>query len=57
MLADLVVLDRDPLNCPAEELPGLRVLATMVGGRWTHLAPEGPVASLRRAAGPASAHA
>lgn len=53
MLADLVVLDRDPLTCPPEELPGLRVLATMVGGRWTHLAPEGSGASIRwAAAGP-----
>jgi predicted amidohydrolase YtcJ len=51
MLADLVVLDRDPFTCPPEELSGLRVLATMVGGRWTHLAPEGPGDSLSRAAG------
>jgi predicted amidohydrolase YtcJ len=36
MLADLVVLDRDPLSCAPEELPELRVLATMVGGRWTY---------------------
>ena len=36
MLADLVVLDRDPLTCAPEELPELRVLATMVGGRWTY---------------------
>ena len=36
MLADLVVLDRDPLNCAPEELPEMRVVATMVGGRWTH---------------------
>ncbi len=35
-LADLVVLDRDPLACPPEELPELRVVATMVGGRWVH---------------------
>jgi predicted amidohydrolase YtcJ len=42
MLADLVVLDRDPLSCPPEELPELRVLATMVGGRWTYAAPEVP---------------
>jgi predicted amidohydrolase YtcJ len=42
MLADLVVLDRDPLSCPPEELPELRVLATMVGGRWTYAAPEAP---------------
>ena len=43
MLADLVVLDRDPLSCPPEELPELRVLATMVGGRWTYTAPEAPL--------------
>jgi len=36
MLADLVVLDRDPLACAPEELPELHVLATMVGGRWTY---------------------
>ncbi len=38
-LADLVVLDRDPLAIPAEELPDVRVVATMVGGRWTHSPP------------------
>ncbi|MGH2803711.1 MAG: amidohydrolase, partial [Thermoleophilaceae bacterium] len=37
MLADLVVLDRDPFACPPEELPELRVLATAVGGRFTHV--------------------
>jgi predicted amidohydrolase YtcJ len=37
--ADLVVLDRDPLACEPEELPGLRVVATMVGGAWTHNPP------------------
>jgi predicted amidohydrolase YtcJ len=35
-LADLVILNRDPLSCPPDELPSLRVEATMVGGRWTH---------------------
>jgi predicted amidohydrolase YtcJ len=35
-LADLVVLDRDPLACPPEELPGIRVVATMVDGAWVH---------------------
>ena len=35
-LADLVVLDRDPLDCPADELPEVQVVATMVGGRWVH---------------------
>lgn len=38
-LADLVVLDRDPLDSPPEELPELRVVATMVGGRWVHNPP------------------
>ena len=37
MLADLVVLNRDPYECPAEQLEELRVVATMVGGRWTHV--------------------
>jgi predicted amidohydrolase YtcJ len=36
MLADLVVLDRDPLVIAPEELPGVRVEATMLGGRWTY---------------------
>ena len=35
-LADLVILNRDPLSCPQEELASLRVEATMVGGRWTY---------------------
>jgi predicted amidohydrolase YtcJ len=38
-LADLVVLDRDPLAIPPDELPEVRVVATMVGGRWTHNPP------------------
>jgi predicted amidohydrolase YtcJ len=38
-LADLVVLDRDPLAIEPEELPGVQVVATMVGGRWTHNPP------------------
>ena len=38
-LADLVVLDRDPLTVDAEELPSLQVVATMVGGRWVHNPP------------------
>jgi predicted amidohydrolase YtcJ len=32
-LADLVVLDQDPLTLSAEEIPGCRVEMTMVGGR------------------------
>ena len=39
LLADLVVLDRDPLAVEPEELRDLQVVATMVGGRWTHNAP------------------
>jgi predicted amidohydrolase YtcJ len=38
-LADLVVLDRDPLDCEPGELPELRVEATMLGGRWVHGGP------------------
>ena len=40
-LADLVVLDRDLLACPPEQLSEVAVLATMVGGRWTHRVPDG----------------
>ncbi len=36
MLADLVVLDRDPYTCPPEALAAIRVEATMVDGRWTY---------------------
>ncbi|HYK06883.1 MAG TPA: amidohydrolase, partial [Gaiellaceae bacterium] len=39
MLADLVVLDRDPLAVEPEELRDLQVVATMVGGRWTYNSP------------------
>jgi hypothetical protein len=38
-LADLVVLDRDPVACRQEELAGISVVATMVGGRWVHNPP------------------
>ena len=38
-LADLVVLSRDPLDCPADELASVEVVATMAGGRWTHNPP------------------
>jgi predicted amidohydrolase YtcJ len=38
-LADLVVLDRDPLGCEPEALAEIRVVATMVGGRWVHSPP------------------
>ncbi|MGH3008742.1 MAG: amidohydrolase [Gaiellaceae bacterium] len=38
-LADLVVLDRDPFACEPEELREVQVVATMLGGRWTHNPP------------------
>jgi predicted amidohydrolase YtcJ len=37
--ADLVVLDRDPLACHPEELREVQIVATMLGGRWTHNPP------------------
>ncbi|MFL5979407.1 MAG: amidohydrolase [Gaiellaceae bacterium] len=38
-LADLVVLDRDPVACEPEELAQVKVVATMLGGSWTHNPP------------------
>ncbi|MGH3078084.1 MAG: amidohydrolase [Gaiellaceae bacterium] len=38
-LADLVVLSRDPLEGPPDELESVEVVATMVGGRWVHNPP------------------
>jgi predicted amidohydrolase YtcJ len=38
-LADLVVLDRDPLACEPGELREVQVVATMLGGRWVHNPP------------------
>jgi predicted amidohydrolase YtcJ len=38
-LADLVVLDRDPFECPREELRDVALVATMAGGRWVHNPP------------------
>jgi predicted amidohydrolase YtcJ len=38
-LADLVVLSRDPFECPLDELESVEVVATMVGGRWVHNPP------------------
>ncbi len=38
-LADLVVLTRDPFECPPEELESVEVVATMLGGRWVHNPP------------------
>jgi predicted amidohydrolase YtcJ len=39
-LADLVVLDRDPYN--TDDLTTVNVVATMLGGRWTHNPPPWP---------------
>jgi predicted amidohydrolase YtcJ len=38
-LADLIVIDRDVLGCPPEELCETRVLSTWVGGREVWRAP------------------
>jgi predicted amidohydrolase YtcJ len=38
-LADLVVLDRDPLELEPEALPEVQIVATMLGGRWVHNPP------------------
>jgi predicted amidohydrolase YtcJ len=38
-LADVVVLDRDPVACPSEELASVEVVATMLGGAWVHNPP------------------
>ncbi len=34
--ADLIVLERDPFECPPEALFTLRPQATMVGGEWVY---------------------
>jgi predicted amidohydrolase YtcJ len=34
--ADLRVVDRNPLECPVEDLPGTEVRATMLGGELVH---------------------
>lgn len=38
-LADLVVLNHDPIGCPPDELESIEIVATMVGGRWVHNPP------------------
>lgn len=38
-LADLVVLDRDPVAIEPDELADVQVVATMLGGRWVHNPP------------------
>jgi predicted amidohydrolase YtcJ len=39
-LADLVVLDRDPFTIPPDDLLNVRVLGTMVGGKWRYRAED-----------------
>lgn len=39
--ADLIVLDRDPLKIPAEEIANVRVVETVVGGKRVHEAKVG----------------
>jgi predicted amidohydrolase YtcJ len=34
--ADLIVVDRDPIDCPLDALPATRVLRTVVGGRTVY---------------------
>ncbi|HJW90753.1 MAG TPA: amidohydrolase [Anaerolineales bacterium] len=36
-LADLIVLETDPFTCPPDQLHALRVLGTMVSGKWVYL--------------------
>lgn len=38
-LADLTVLSGDPVVCAPDDLANIRVVATMVGGRWVHNPP------------------
>ena len=38
-VADLVVLDRDPVETPPVELADIKVVGTMLGGRWVHAGP------------------
>jgi predicted amidohydrolase YtcJ len=38
-LADFIVLDRDFLTIPEDEIPSIRVLMTAVGGKTVYVAP------------------
>jgi hypothetical protein len=39
-LADLIVLDRNVMQIPAEDIANVRVLETVVGGRVVYRAPN-----------------
>ena len=39
LLADLVVLSRDPFTCPPDELESVEIVSTMVGGKWVYQPP------------------
>ena len=34
-LGDLIVVDRDIMKCPVDEVKDVKVLATVVGGKWS----------------------
>src|SRR3989337_3348940 len=36
-LADFIVLDKDILTIPEDQIPGIHVLMTMIGGKPVHL--------------------
>jgi predicted amidohydrolase YtcJ len=39
-MADFVIVDRDVMTCEVDEIPGTRVLATVIGGEVVFAAPE-----------------
>lgn len=53
-LADFIVLDRDILSVPTDEIPDLKVLMTVLGGKTVHLLPQLADEVGMSAAGPAT---
>ncbi|MFE9686739.1 amidohydrolase [Streptomyces sp. NPDC006285] len=43
-LADLAILNADPLRVPAEQIPSIRAVLTMVGGHVVHQSTDAPAA-------------